>query len=405
MYGAEYHKLMLFGAEYQDVFTARTTVDVTSDGAASRAHANVNVSKASEKSSATFSRGGVEIEVSRRSRSRNRKTKKSDASKSRGVVCAFDEALEQLKKDREGLVMNFKESGYNEKTVRIQESVFDRFFVPVCNASGFDSEGPLTCEAINTVAAFLALVVPQSAATYLAHIKSRVNRVHRVLGAEKAEYSARLTDLRNRVAQFQEQPFLLEQWRKIDAVKGLSEELETCRNVMVVAWFIFSRPDELHDVVRVPIGDGASARFELPRSKVDQHGRGWSAVLGCCCAASRELGLKMKLCPVHAASAVEFKDIQVRSNYWMRSRFLKLLQAAGISNKKSESGRWCYNLYSIRIGGLQSAIVSGVDRQTALKIGRWRDAQTEQRYEAGASLCNVETKILKWPLISAKVIE
>ena len=280
MHGAEYHKLTLFGAEYQDVFTARTTVDVTSDGAASRAHANVNVSKASEKSSATFSRGGVEIEVSRRSRSRNRKTKKSDASKSRGVVCTFDEALEQLKKDREGLVMNFKESGYNEKTVRIQESVFDRFFVPVCNASGFDSEGPLTCEAINTVAAFLALVVPQSAATYLAHIKSRVNRVHRVLGAEKAEYSARLTDLRNRVAQFQEQPFLLEQWRKIDAVKGLSEELEICRSVMAVAWFIFTRPDELLDVVRVPVGDGASVRFELPRSNMAEVGaRYWVVVV------------------------------------------------------------------------------------------------------------------------------
>ena len=201
MYGAEYQKFILFGEQYQDVFSSVPGANTTTSSVSS---AQLSSSKSSVRESSSFCREGVVIDVSRRSRSRNRKNDSSTKTKGEskianrhGAACSFDEAVEKLKHNKEELVQGFKEAHYKKETVNIQQSVYDRFYVPMCEACGFDIEGLLDEERINTTAAFLSLVIPQSAAVYLAHIKAKIDRGRKVTGVEKAIYCDRIADLKS----------------------------------------------------------------------------------------------------------------------------------------------------------------------------------------------------------------
>ena len=183
------------------------------------------------------------------------------------------------------------------------------------------------------------------------------------------------------------------------------EDADLYLGLYCLAWFLFARPSEVCHLTREKLPSGY-VKFAIPFSKVDQHGRGFSVVFRCSCIAAGGIfdSCRIKFCPIHCLSAAQFKKIKSASAYLLRSRFMAFLSAAEISNPTMEDGRSKFNLYSLRIGGVQSAVVSGLPRLTVLRLGRWQSSQTQLRYEASAALTNEEGKALSWPLVEVDVV-
>ncbi len=248
-------------------------------------------------------------------------------------------------------------------------------------------------EKIQITAAFLQKSTPQSAATYLSHIKTQMPPLSRE--AEK-EYSRAYASLeRSKKAPEQDAPLTYTLLKKLDAAAETLDDLSTMKG-LVLAWFLLARPDEIQHLSKTE--DKGGATYSWKKSKRDQSSHGMSVKFSCCCDVT--VGFKtVSCCPVHVVSVEQLQSLKrVPTDTW-RNRFYKLLEKAGIENKVEGRKRALYSLYSARVGGAQAAVIS-LGHKTTQVLGRWKSDDCALHYENMAVVAPADDVVIKWPLKS-----
>ena len=142
---------------------------------------------------------------------------------------------------------------------------------------------------------------------------------------------------------------------------------------------------------------GRTGNVSLGKSKVDQPGKGWNACFVCCCKQVAPLKLKRALCPLHCLKENQFDFWKKVDTRHLRVMWDKCLELVGIDNPKVNATRRLWGLYSVRIGGTQSA-AGKLNVGTLKKLGRWKDEKTELHYMGQATINNDQPLSIKWPL-------
>ena len=416
MYGAMYEQWVLEHEEAKRVQSEREGEDKKESeevSTVSSGSATTGVEVANKTKSTHFTRQESQFKINVEARNNNNNKPKRARAASSSVD--FESVLKSIKTDygASELVSEFNASKYKETTKKRQLRDFQKFYVPICEARSWDPSDSFSGEKIDVTAAVLNKAVKQSSFTYFTNIKAYMTtRDNKELDeADSKRYKKGFEVLREGVVQTQELPLLLGHWKGVDKAVGSGKikggELEFV-TFLTQAYFILSRPDELKDVGReVYVKEGVTiVKFSLGKSKVDKAGVGWSCKLCCCCESSSKLGFQhVKLCPAHGVSDEVFRRVQMWGPAKMRTALWKVLELSGVSNEKSPiTGRKKYNLYSVRVGGLQQSIIGGLARGNAMLLGRWKTISTEFHYEAEGFLTNDEFKALKWPFITVESV-
>ncbi len=243
----------------------------------------------------------------------------------------------------------------------------------------------------------------RSSFTTLANVKAKLVSKQLFPAERLEEYNEVFKMLKSTaVPPRQEKPILPSAWKEIDSSWGqLTIAKQLLVRCWVTVWFVMMWPEEVPKMVAKTTG--ARRSFTLASSKVDQQEKGFSITLTCCC--KQTLVKNFHLCPVHCCTDGEFEAFSKFSYTKFQNSFLELLHASGIQTKKKlQAGeRREYNLYSLRIGGAQSALLANTSRAIVQQVGRWKQEETMCHYEASVSLSHDETDVLEWPLVKAVV--
>eukprot|EP00392_Amoebophrya_sp_AT5.2_P009686 g9714.t1 len=337
---------------------------------------------------------------------------------------SLQQVLDSLDPDKpesvRDLVDSFNDGKFAERTKKAQASAYDRYYLPLCEKMKWDMEGELSSDRIKLLAATLEQVanIRNSRHVVFANIKAKV-AVRRPLSDEAMrEYTSCFAILKKSIVEQQEHPVMISWWEQADKIRTGSPEarcaisktktlcLGQFLDFCVAAWFLMQRPDEFKDLDRSCYTQSGEQRahFFLRKSKVDQRGRGWSARMRCCCAEVKSLGLKRKLCPVHACDQQVWTAFANTPAPTLRKCMAEVTSRLGLT-ETSACGRALWNLYSFRVGGASAAKQGGLSQEDVQMIGRWKNSKTALGYQGDRSVNVTEAKAIAWPVVRAEQLK
>eukprot|EP00392_Amoebophrya_sp_AT5.2_P004206 g4214.t1 len=318
----------------------------------------------------------------------------------RGVPLSFDEALDLPEVEHLALVESLEADFYAANS-KGPQAVAWRKWEAICRKKGWQANaGWVSEEQIKLCAAILRTTTPQSAATYLSHIKMACGRVRALPPLLENVYALAFRACeRCKKAPEQDLPFTLDILRKLDRAASTEADVITLRGC-VFAWFLLARPDELADMKRTVTEKEICVK--IPHSKTDTKNAGVSVRFYCICGAVK--GFKnCKPCPVHVVGDELWGRMQKIQTASWRQRLYRLVEdRAGIVNTAEGRRSKLYSLYSSRVGGAQAAIVS-LGRETMQILGRWA-SDVALHYESSAVLNPPADTVVKWPLVSGSIM-
>jgi len=308
----------------------------------------------------------------------------------------FDDILEHIEDEEDKLVQESKQSKYAASTTAKQDGAYRKYQL-ICGKKGWDPQEAWNPERITlTAAVFRASAnISRSAHTQLANVKARMVSLGGHGGEAEKAYKECFSIIAKHQAPQQEKPILFSFWQQLET--GATQEEDEFVGFIAVCWFLMARPDEVGATLRSEGDD--SVKFRIGKSKVDQAAKGWEISFKCCCKATKTAGLKRKICPMHACNQQQWNKWSQQPKKTVRGRFMRLIGLAGLPNEKppGKYQRRPYNLYSIRIGGAQSATLAKTPVEIIKKVGRWKNNSTMEHYQSNVTLSHNEEYALKWP--------
>ena len=266
-----------------------------------------------------------------------------------------------------------------------------------------------------------------SAATYMAYVRGGFTTVGEVLPqAADQVYRFSMAGLRKLTPKQQERPFLFSAWRILEKGilldepyyerKGIKLYFADAIRIYALIWFTLSRPEELRNLTMSKVtrrADGSvvpfkkqQVKFQWGKTKVDRRTTGNGACLRmrCSCIPGQKFAELFTLCPVHTCGNEELELWGKISVVHLRQCLYELLFKVGWKNEVLNS-RHEYSLYSLRIGGCRSALLSGETQETVLRLGRWASSCTSLHYQGASAVDCEEDWAFRWPLVRVVVVD
>ena len=266
-----------------------------------------------------------------------------------------------------------------------------------------------------------------SAPTYMAYVRGGFTTVGEVLPQPADQiYRICMAGLRKLTPKQQERPFLFSSWRVLEKSVLLDEPYFERRGIKLffadairiyaLIWFTLSRPEELRNLTMSKVlrrADGSvvpfrkqQVKFQWGRTKVDRRTTGSGACLRmrCSCIPGQKFAELFTLCPVHMCGQAELEKWGQISVVHLRQCLYELLFKVNWKNEVVNC-RHEYSLYSLRIGGCRSALLSGESQETVLRLGRWASSCTSLHYQGASAVDCEEDLAFHWPLVRVVLVD